>query len=112
MQNYLHELSLALSLTLHAVGDGSLANLDDYESVWLVVSSHGDWDTYVKEDVRPSPHTSLPAGDTSKLDYVYSFDSLITVNTLTETLTARKYSKLAGKPIIIILQARMYYLYF
>ena len=80
--------------------------LDEYESIWLVISSHGDWEVQVDRDRVPADSEGQVEKKTDIIfDKMWSGNS---VRLLTEILTAKKSPKLTGKPVIIIIQVLVF----
>ncbi|ELU03115.1 hypothetical protein CAPTEDRAFT_198299 [Capitella teleta] len=68
--------------------NGTKANLADFDNVWLVLSSHGDWETF--------PNNDKP---THQADVIWGTDDTVPIHLLTKQLQK------TGKPCAIVSQA-------
>ncbi|ELU08330.1 hypothetical protein CAPTEDRAFT_195117 [Capitella teleta] len=70
------------------VVNGTTANLADFDTVWLVLSSHGDWELF--------PNSDNP---THQADVIWGTDDTVPIHLLTKQLQK------TGKPCAIVSQA-------
>ncbi|ELU11992.1 hypothetical protein CAPTEDRAFT_220303 [Capitella teleta] len=68
--------------------NGTTANLADFDTVWLVLSSHGDWELF--------PNSANP---THQADVIWGIDDTVPIHLLTKQLLK------TGKPCAIVSQA-------
>jgi hypothetical protein len=66
---------------------GELADLSFYDSIWLILSSHGDWQIY-PDDKNPE----------FQCDVIHGTDAALPIFTLTKPLTRTK------KPGVMVIQ--------
>jgi hypothetical protein len=83
-------MSKHATIVFLAVVNGTLADLSLYDSVWLVLSSHGGWHVY-PEDKEPE----------FQCDVIHGTDAVLPIFLLTEPLTR------IDKPQVIVVQVRI-----